>query len=175
MFRRVRAERFRCRCACWRILPKSPSKADFWEKETQRNERTGTFSIKSRRKRYEACGDVVETTGVEPVTSCMSSRHSNQLSYASIKFYKQNYSIEKGMCQSVLSFFRILCSIAVQSFMIFFVFSARIAFKIAITETPTSAKTASHIFAMPSAPRSKTRSFTPNAKTMFCRTMRSVF
>ena len=27
---------------------------------------------------------LVETTGIEPVTSCMSSKHSNQLSYASI-------------------------------------------------------------------------------------------
>lgn len=26
---------------------------------------------------------MVETTGIEPVTSCMSSKHSNQLSYAS--------------------------------------------------------------------------------------------
>ena len=27
---------------------------------------------------------LVETTGIEPVTSCMSSKHSNQLSYASV-------------------------------------------------------------------------------------------
>ena len=27
---------------------------------------------------------MVETTGIEPVTSCMSSMHSNQLSYASV-------------------------------------------------------------------------------------------
>ena len=33
---------------------------------------------------------MVETTGVEPVTSCMSSRHSNQLSYASITLFFTN-------------------------------------------------------------------------------------
>ena len=30
--------------------------------------------------------DLVETTGLEPVTPCMSSKYSNQLSYASVIF-----------------------------------------------------------------------------------------
>ena len=42
---------------------------------------------------------LVETTGIEPVTSCMSSKHSNQLSYASetqrqyyiTSFFKMQY------------------------------------------------------------------------------------
>ena len=33
---------------------------------------------------------LVETTGIEPVTSCMSSKHSNQLSYASEVCRTQN-------------------------------------------------------------------------------------
>ena len=31
-----------------------------------------------------ACSDVVETSGLEPMTPCMSSKYSNQLSYASV-------------------------------------------------------------------------------------------
>ena len=38
------------------------------------------------------------------------------------------------------------------------------AFSTARTMTPTSAKTASHIFAMPSAPRARQASFTPREK-----------
>ena len=44
-----------------------------------------------------------------------------------------------------------------------------------MTETPTSAKTASHILAAPKAPSSNTIAFTPSAKTMFCFTIDSVF
>ena len=44
-----------------------------------------------------------------------------------------------------------------------------------MTETPTSAKTASHILAAPKAPSSNTIAFTPSAKTMFCFTINSVF
>ena len=44
------------------------------------------------------------------------------------------------------------------------VLSARIAFSIAITETPTSANTASHIFAIPAAPSMRTRALTARAK-----------
>ena len=36
-------------------------------------------------------------------------------------------------------------------------------FKLAMTDTPTSAKTASHIFAMPKAPRISTRALTASA------------
>ena len=39
--------------------------------------------------------------------------------------------------------------------------------KIAITETPTSANTAAHIFAYPKAPKISTRNFTPKANTIF--------
>lgn len=52
---------------------------------------------------------------------------------------------------------------------------ARIAFKIAITETPTSANTAAHIFAYPKAPKISTRNFTPKANTIFWFAMRMVF
>lgn len=44
---------------------------------------------------------------------------------------------------------------------------ARTAFKTAITMTPTSAKIASHILAMPSAPRSRQINLTPMANQMF--------
>ncbi len=53
----------------------------FCGKATQRNERTGNFSIKSRRKRYEACGDVVGMTGFEPAASCSQSRRATKLRY----------------------------------------------------------------------------------------------
>lgn len=48
-----------------------------------------------------------------------------------------------------------------------FTYSARIAFKMAITATPTSANTASHIFAKPSAPNNRMAAFTAKANTMF--------
>ena len=41
----------------------------------------------------------------------------------------------------------------------YFSFKVRMEFKIAMTETPTSANTASHIFAIPSAPRIRTSAF----------------
>lgn len=53
-------------------------------------------------------------------------------------------------------------------------FRALMAFKIAITDTPTSANTASHILAAPKAPIARTINFTPRAKTIFCITIRSV-
>ena len=46
-------------------------------------------------------------------------------------------------------------------------FSARMAFRMASTITPTSANTASHILAMPSAPSTSTSAFTASANTMF--------
>ncbi len=45
----------------------------------------------------------------------------------------------------------------------------------AITDTPTSAKTASHIFATPKALIISTTALIPSAKTMFCLTIQSVF
>ena len=39
--------------------------ATFFGEETQQNERAGDFYKKSRRKRYEACGDVVEAGRIE--------------------------------------------------------------------------------------------------------------
>ena len=39
---------------------------------------------------------LVETTGLEPVTPCMSSKYSNQLSYASVSIYYTHY---KNRCQ----------------------------------------------------------------------------
>ena len=56
-----------------------------------------------------------------------------------------------------------------------FVFSAREAFKIANTETPTSANTAAHILASPRAESTSTPSLIASANTMFCRTIFSVF
>ena len=44
----------------------------------------------------------------------------------------------------------------------------------AITVTPTSAKTASHIGAIPKAPRMRNRPFAPRAKRIFCQKMRRV-
>ena len=46
----------------------------------------------------------------------------------------------------------------------FFTFRARIALSTAIIITPTSAKIAAHIFAMPSAPRIRQTTLTPIAK-----------
>ena len=50
--------------------------ATFFGEETQQNERAGDFYKKSRRKRYEACGDVVDPKGIEPSTSALRTRRS---------------------------------------------------------------------------------------------------
>ena len=47
------------------------------------------------------------------------------------------------------------------------VLSALIALRTAITITPTSAKIAAHIFAIPSALKSRQRNLIPSAKTIF--------
>lgn len=52
-----------------------------------------------------------------------------------------------------------------------FTLSARMALSMASTMTPTSANTAHHMLAKPSAPSSSTMPFTPSANTMFWRTM----
>ena len=44
---------------------------------------------------------LVETTGLEPVTPCMSSKYSNQLSYASV-IHIQYYTRLGALCQGVL-------------------------------------------------------------------------
>lgn len=49
----------------------------------------------------------------------------------------------------------------------FFYFIARRALSTAITVTPTSAKTASHMVATPKAARIRNSSFTPRANAMF--------
>lgn len=49
------------------------------------------------------------------------------------------------------------------------------ALRIAITATPTSPNTASHIVAIPIAPRERIMALTPNAKTIFCQTIIRVF
>ena len=45
---------------------------------------------------------LVGTTGVEPVTSCLSSKRSNQLSYAPSSFDKKNYTLTRGNWQDFL-------------------------------------------------------------------------
>ena len=50
-------------------------------------------------------------------------------------------------------------------------FIALMAFNTASTITPTSAKIASHMFAMPNAPNSRHAVFTPKAMMMFCHTI----
>jgi len=55
------------------------------------------------------------------------------------------------------------------------ILSALNAFSIAIIETPTSAKTASHMSATPTPASSSTSSFTPSANRMFSFTIRMVF
>ena len=52
-----------------------------------------------------------------------------------------------------------------------FICIIRIAFSIAISDTPTSANTASHIVASPPAPRIRTMPFTANANVIFCHTI----
>ena len=52
---------------------------------------------------------------------------------------------------------------------------ARMAFSTAITMTPTSAKMANHMSAMPKAPKMRQDAFTPTAMTIFCLTMEMVF
>ena len=49
------------------------------------------------------------------------------------------------------------------------------AFRIAMTATPTSAKTASHIVAIPIAPRMSTNALTTSANMMFSLTITRVF
>ena len=49
----------------------------------------------------------------------------------------------------------------------YFARMARMAFRMARKETPTSAKTASHILARPMAPMTSMIAFTLNAKMMF--------
>ena len=53
-------------------------------------------------------------------------------------------------------------------------FRIRIAFRTAMIVTPTSPNTASHIPAMPSAPRTRNTLLIPRAITMFCITIRFV-
>lgn len=48
------------------------------------------------------------------------------------------------------------------------------AFNIAKNATPTSANTASHIVAIPPAPKMSTMALTPKARVMFCHTIRRV-
>ena len=48
------------------------------------------------------------------------------------------------------------------------------AFRIAMISTPTSPKTANHMFAIPRAPSTRIRAFTPSAKTTFSFPMRIV-
>ena len=48
------------------------------------------------------------------------------------------------------------------------------ALRMARIATPTSANTASHMFAMPTAASTSTASLTPKANTMFCHTMHMV-
>ena len=56
-----------------------------------------------------------------------------------------------------------------------FVRMARVEFRIAMTDTPTSAKTAAPICARPTAPSTSTIALTPSAKTIFSRAMPMVF
>ena len=69
--------------------------------------RNGGFSAQSemvhvqccfhqRKKGHVIVSSLVETTGLEPVTPCMSSKYSNQLSYASVPIY---YTRKNGNCQ----------------------------------------------------------------------------
>src|SRR5699024_1470781 len=56
-----------------------------------------------------------------------------------------------------------------------FFFNRRKAFKIAMKVTPTSANTASHIVAIPSAPIKRKIAFTTKAKIIFSHTITFVF
>ena len=53
----------------------------FCGKKMQRNERAGNFSIKSRHKRDDACGDVVGMTGFEPAASSSRTKRATKLRY----------------------------------------------------------------------------------------------
>ena len=61
-------------------------------------------------------------------------------------------------------FYHITCRDFLHGYYNFFTNSARMAFRTAITITPTSAKIAIHIFAIPTAPRSRHRILIPIAK-----------
>ena len=50
------------------------------------------------------------------------------------------------------------------------IFNILTAFNIASRETPTSAKTASHMVAKPKPPKTRTINLTENANTIFCMT-----
>ena len=57
--------------------------------------RSSKSSPKQKRTSLTSVFVLVETTGIEPVTSCMSSMHSNQLSYASVTLYIISHIIAK--------------------------------------------------------------------------------
>ena len=91
-----------------------------------------------------------------------------------IKFHKlqqnrpQSFKTTMGGSYFYL-FFCVFCSKTHASFFLSrsFVYSALVALSTARTMTPTSAKMAVHILAMPSAPRTRQMPLTPSAKTMF--------
>ncbi len=64
---------------------------------------------------------------------------------------------------------RSLCPVIFR--ILYLVFMTRMAFKTAETVTPTSAKTASQMVAIPPAPRRSTTALMPIAKTIFCQTI----
>ena len=61
--------------------------------------------FKTKKALCECFFVLVETTGIEPVTPCMSSKYSNQLSYASIFATDDIISHSNGKCNPFLKIF----------------------------------------------------------------------
>ena len=86
-----------------------------------------------------------------------------------------NIAGEMGFCPlrieapfvSVVKKTDIEITMSVYIYKVFLVFNALIAFKTAITITPTSAKIATHMFAMPKAPRMRHANFMIRANPIF--------
>ncbi len=66
------------------------------------------YNKAKNRGKSSVLGLLVETTGIEPVTPCMSSKYSNQLSYASVFFTTRLlYHKQKQNASPFLKFFDI--------------------------------------------------------------------
>ncbi len=78
-----------------------------------------SYVVPTKKKRTHFGVLLVETTGLEPVTPCMSSKYSNQLSYASVWIY---YTHNSFRCQGVWMYNYILFALWTQAFFKFCAF-----------------------------------------------------
>ena len=93
----------------WRtatVSPAVPVLSKYCEKDTACDARIKTLLRRKPRTQIAHRGSrLVETAGIEPATSCMSSMRSNQLSYTPADDFI-NISCSGGICQIILRFLR---------------------------------------------------------------------